>query len=169
MQRCGVRWWAQRAAGATLRRPGHLGRACPGRKAGEKSGRIPLRERGLREEDGEADRWGRAVSGGATRSRLSVLGRAWRAGRSESGALGCGVRGRPGERHCWAEHRVGREEGSGWARGKECGPGSRWARGEGKKRRWRAGPLRVLGWMLGLGFLVSFSFSISFSKQLKPI
>jgi len=65
---------AQRAAGATLRRPGHLGRACPGRKAGEKSGWILLRKRGKREEGDGADRWGYSVSGTERLTACEVCG-----------------------------------------------------------------------------------------------
>ena len=61
-----------------------------------------------------------------------------------------------------AEHGVGKEEGSGWTRGKESGPGSCWALGERKKGE--------MGWVAfgvwaGWGFyflLLSFLFLFSF-------
>ena len=76
----------------------------------------------------------------------------------------------------------GREEGARWAehhgpsadRAEEKGgersgpPGFAGPRGEGK-RRWRAGPLRVLGWMLGLVFLSISLFLILFQTQAKRI
>ena len=65
--------------------------------------------------------------------------------------------------HARAEHGVGKEEGSGWTRGKESGPGSCWARGERKKRE-RVGPSEMertglLGSWAGFGFPFLWVFS----------
>ena len=59
----------------------------------------------------------------------------------------------------WAEEKGGERSGP---------PGFAGPRGEGK-RRWRAGPLRVLGWMLGLVFLSISLFLILIQTQAKRI
>ena len=113
-----------------------LGVRAQGTNHGEIPGRFLLREWRTREEEGEADRWGRAVGGSAGESGPSGVTRACRGwlvgpgwsdasrgvelatrGLREAGALG------------WADARV-REGGRGWARGeKGTGP-----RGEGEER-----------------------------------
>ena len=117
--------------------------------------------RSLREVEGESDERARLVS---QRARERGRGCALRAERGERGrSLGFGAWGTAWL--SWAGQE-GREEGARWAehhgpsadRAEEKGgersgpPGFAGPRGEGK-RRWRAGPLRVLGWVLGLVFL----------------
>ena len=129
--------------------------------------------RPLREVEGESDERARLVS---QRAREHGRGRALRAEQGERGrSLGFGAWGTTGP--SWAGQE-GREEGACWAehhgpsadRAEEKGgersgpPGFAGPRGEGK-RRWRAGPLRVLGWVLGLVFEFWFSFSISNSNK----
>ena len=143
----------------------------------------------LREVEGRPGAWGRAVSGRRA-SRLAgqacqpgegtLAGRCWRAGPlAGAGNASCGVarvRGRGGAtvlgwpsggRRCAMGHGSGR-----WAEekgGERSGPpGFAGPRGEGK-RRWRAGPLRVLGWMLGLVFLSISLFLILIQTQAKRI
>ena len=156
MRRCGARWWAQRAAGVTLRRPGHLGRACPGRKlAGNLGGTGAAVARALCEGDEAASGHGRCVSD-TERAR---------AGR------GCGVKGR---RHVGA-HDSGANahssvcvaRGAGAGRCGQTERGREWA--ERRRREGSSGPERGSGPRgkrggcgFGLGFWVFFSFSFSF-------
>ena len=99
---------------------GDLGVRVPDRDPGEIPGRdLGAVERG-REEDGEADEWGRGVRGGGVTgalawARASGLGR-WRAMRGERGEWPCGARGR------WASAGEGTGHGPDWA----VSPGSAW-------------------------------------------
>ena len=124
-------------------------------------GRSSLRERGIREEEDRADRWGpgaarrgereRGAAGGWDRqfgrARRARCGRRWAAARSRAGLK----RSRPGgARASWAEVRDAGEAGSAWARA-------------------GLGRARVLAWeRVGLGFswvlgFLSFFFFYFFS------
>ena len=118
----------------------------------------PLRGRGTRKEDGEADRWGRLVSGkgrGRRACGLASAGRNW----ASRGVWGPGLSA--GEQACWAgrgEGALGRTgERVGWATwGEEAGlPGlSCWAAGR-KRRGVGLGCFWGLGW---LGWVSPFLF-----------
>ena len=145
-----MRWWAQRATGATLRRPGHPGRACPGRKSRRESRRD---WRGWASARGEGRSLGRA--GGA---------------RWVVGPIACRGEVGPGSRGCGLKQ--DREE-MGLARGEgECGLGC--LRAGSGRGRWAAG-LVLVGFFLFsisiyslLSILIQTKFEFKYKFEFKP-
>ena len=143
-------------------------RGLPLRARGEGKGMTPTHGPGQAVRESDAGRGEARASAGpggqrarATLSRAEAAGRAARWARLGVGRTG--PRGKLGPlrgKGCWAEEKGGERSGP---------PGFAGPSGE-RKRRWRAGPLRVLGWVLGLVFFEFwFSFSISNSNHTQII